>query len=71
MRDYFAAKAMQGAVAALTTGPNTRWDTGQIARWAYWQADAMLEARGERPVAPVQATEGHEQSLSWAPASRD
>ena len=42
LRDYFAAKAMQGLIAADTgfTMPSAR-----IAELAYDQADAMLEAR--------------------------
>ena len=41
LRDYFAAKAMQGIVS----DPNLAMGTLQIAEWAYKQADAMLEAR--------------------------
>ena len=42
LRDYFAAKAMQGLIAADTgfTMPALR-----IAELAYEQADAMMEAR--------------------------
>lgn len=39
MRDYFAAKVMQGLVTARETQPK------QIAEAAYIVADAMLEAR--------------------------
>lgn len=39
LRDYFAAKAMQGIQSRVN------WDTAAIARLAYEQADAMLEAR--------------------------
>jgi hypothetical protein len=44
LRDYFAAKAMQGWTANPL--PN---DTpiNEIAEWAYRQADAMLKARNE------------------------
>lgn len=45
LRDYFAAKAMQGA----TTGDGGLPDSSycqQIARRAYEMADAMLKARG-------------------------
>jgi len=40
LRDYFAAKAMQGQIA-------TDWDVPRevIAQWCYRMADAMLEAR--------------------------
>ena len=40
LRDYFAAKAMQGFMAAKT---NTYYDT--YARHAYMMADAMLKER--------------------------
>ena len=45
LRDYFAAKAMQGILAG--THPITRGDNplSTVARTAYLQADAMLEAR--------------------------
>jgi hypothetical protein len=43
MRDYFAAKAMQ----ALITAPNVRpmIEDGEVSRWAYKMADAMLKER--------------------------
>jgi hypothetical protein len=42
LRDYFAAKAMQGLLAA-----DTAWSmpAETVAELAYEQADAMLEAR--------------------------
>jgi hypothetical protein len=44
LRDYFAAKAMQGILAGLLAyGRDIVWD--QIAEDAYKQADAMLKAR--------------------------
>ena len=44
LRDYFAAKAMQGMLAGLLGyGHDIMWD--QIAEDAYKQADAMLKAR--------------------------
>ena len=44
LRDYFAAKAMQGMLAGLLGyGHDIMWD--QIAKDAYKQADAMLKAR--------------------------
>ena len=44
MRDYFAAKAM----AVLVPLPGlVEWDKGDIAREAYYYADAMLAARGD------------------------
>lgn len=47
LRDYFAAKAMQGSLAAplesgVATGPGC-WDA--IAKDSYKMADAMLKAR--------------------------
>ena len=40
LRDYFAAKAMQGQIA-------TDWDVSpaEFAEWSYKMADAMLKAR--------------------------
>lgn len=40
LRDYFAAKAMQG----MMTDPNIL-GCDKIAEWAYQQADAMLKER--------------------------
>lgn len=42
LRDYFAAKAMQGILAA-----DTDWNISaeKAAEWAYLQADQMLKAR--------------------------
>ena len=49
LRDYFAAKAMQGLLARESTGafnfeacPNDPW---RVALWAYDVADQMLKAR--------------------------
>lgn len=39
LRDYFAAKAMQGMLAAAEP-----YNTGELARYAYEVADAMLAA---------------------------
>jgi hypothetical protein len=41
VRDYFAAKAMQGLAARL----NDDQDYNGYAAWAYQMADAMLAAR--------------------------
>lgn len=41
LRDYFAAKAMQGIVS----DPDLVMGTLKVAEWAYKQADSMLEAR--------------------------
>jgi len=44
LRDYMAAKAMQGMLAGLLGyGHDIMWD--QIAEDAYKQADAMMKAR--------------------------
>lgn len=42
LRDYFAAKAMQGWTANPLPNDSSIQD---VAAWAYRQADAMLEAR--------------------------
>lgn len=51
LRDYFAAKAMQGLIA----DGHTMWDSQKfqgdrhtIAEWAYIMADAMLIARSKK-----------------------
>lgn len=41
LRDYFAAKAMQGEMA----NPEAKFNAEQRANWAYEIADAMLRAR--------------------------
>ncbi|MBV7502062.1 hypothetical protein [Achromobacter sp. ACM05] len=46
VRDYFAAKAMQGFNANPTPEMLT-WSLEKIAKHSYRQADAMLAARGE------------------------
>ena len=43
LRDYFAAKAMQGAIASSSDKLDFGPDLG--ATWAYQVADAMLAAR--------------------------
>jgi hypothetical protein len=44
LRDYFAAKAMQGLIEA-TVGPETVWTPDELAESAYVMADAMLSQR--------------------------
>jgi len=45
LRDYFAAKALQGLI---TTGnQDEEWNEPVMAKWSYRMADAMLKARGE------------------------
>lgn len=41
LRDYFAAHALQGAMQKHSTDRGSR----SIAEYAYWIADAMIEAR--------------------------
>jgi len=43
IRDYFAAKAMQGLVASCTNDQELTLSLS--AKWCYEMADAMLEAR--------------------------
>jgi len=44
LRDYFAAKAMQGLIHHFDFG-TFRDDPKRLALWAYDAADAMLKAR--------------------------
>jgi hypothetical protein len=44
LRDYFAAKAMNGLIHHFDFG-TFRDDPMRVARWAYDAADAMMEAR--------------------------
>jgi len=44
LRDYFAAKAMQGFCATEETG---NWSRSEMAEASYALADAMLRAREE------------------------
>ena len=43
LRDYFAAKAMQGNIAACPTGEYL--DVKLCAKWAYDMAEAMMKER--------------------------
>jgi len=43
LRDYFAAKAMQGVISA--TEPLIKIDEQHLAMWSYKMANAMLKAR--------------------------
>jgi hypothetical protein len=46
LRDYFAAKAMQGLITSRHTDYENGWyDEERLASSAYQMADAMLEAR--------------------------
>jgi hypothetical protein len=56
LRDYFAAKALQGSMAypGEKDGYNS-WQTRsstEIAEWAYRVADAMLEVRAKQGKTP-------------------
>jgi hypothetical protein len=43
LRDYFAAKAMNGMIGGMW--PTSKTDQENIAEFAYQMADAMMEAR--------------------------
>ena len=43
LRDYFAAKAMQGVLSS----PTDPTSFASLAEWSYKAADAMLEARSK------------------------
>lgn len=45
LRDYFAAKAMQGIITDPKEG--LPFTNDQLAQWSYQVADAMLKARTE------------------------
>lgn len=45
LRDYFAAKAMQAAVAQMAEADTDGLTFRERADWAYKQADAMMDAR--------------------------
>lgn len=43
LRDYFAAKAMSGALASMSDGED--WPTKALVKYVYVVADAMIEER--------------------------
>jgi hypothetical protein len=45
LRDYFAAKAMQGCISG--TPHSVDIEPTELAKWSYIMADRMLKARGE------------------------
>lgn len=50
LRDYFAAKALQGELANAATEPrayNSLRDMDNLSGWCYDMADAMLRARAK------------------------
>lgn len=50
LRDYFAAKAMQGLLAGLYAGNNAGWTVEGNCKAAYEYADAMLAEREKTKV---------------------
>jgi hypothetical protein len=44
LRDYFAAKALQGCLADASV---QTFDNNELAKFCYEMADAMLKVRGE------------------------
>ena len=47
LRDYFAAKAMQGELSCQSVDGGARHDINKLAVHAYRIADSMLKARGQ------------------------
>jgi hypothetical protein len=47
LRDYFAAKAMQGELSCQSVDGSARHDINKLAVHAYRIADSMLKARGQ------------------------
>jgi hypothetical protein len=47
LRDYFAAKVLQGTLASLVEGQD--WYLEMGSEWCYKVADAMLKAREVQP----------------------
>ena len=45
LRDYFAAKVMQGLISSIRAGET--WSNSEIARLAYMTAEAMLKERNK------------------------
>lgn len=52
LRDYFAAKSLQGLLAQFQ-GCANGCDPAYHAKWAYEMADAMLKARSTTPKEPT------------------
>jgi len=44
IRDYFAGQAMQ---ALMSNPEHADMSIGEVAKWAYMQADVMIKTRGE------------------------
>ena len=47
LRDYFAAAALQGILSNTEAGK--AWNESDVARFCYFQSDAMLKARQVKP----------------------
>ena len=47
IRDYFAAAALQGILSNTEAGK--AWNESDVARFCYFQADAMIKAREVKP----------------------
>ena len=47
LRDYFAAAALQGILS--NTEASKAWNESDVARFCYFQADAMIKAREVKP----------------------
>ena len=45
LRDYFAARAMEGSIASQADGV---YDRSKLAEWCYVMADQMIEAREKK-----------------------
>lgn len=45
LRDYFAAKALQGLCVNFPTVSDSEINIKALAQWSYQYADAMIEAR--------------------------
>jgi hypothetical protein len=45
LRDYFAAKALEGSIASFD--PKAFWNQDEVAQNCYKMADAMMKARNE------------------------
>jgi hypothetical protein len=48
LRDYFAAKAMQGLLELTPYQDKQQWTNKMVAETAYSMADAMLRAREQK-----------------------
>jgi hypothetical protein len=47
LRDYFAAAALRGILS--NTEASKAWNESDVARFCYFQSDAMLKARQVKP----------------------